>query len=148
MAYRAATQKPEVRDTITQNLGMPLNSNIVFTEPLSYPEFVAAMNRSLFIMSDSGGVQEEASALKKPVLILREISERPEALEVGTGLLVGADEQVIEREALRLLEDKPYRESFTKRGSDTKCPFGDGNASKQIVDILKNYFKADLGACF
>ena len=92
-------------------------------------------------MSDSGGVQEEASALKKPVLILREISERPEALDEGTGLLVGADEHMIEREASRLLEDKPYRESFAKRGAGIGCPFGDGNASKRIVEILKNYFK-------
>jgi UDP-N-acetylglucosamine 2-epimerase (non-hydrolysing) len=133
-------KNPEVRDAITKNLAPPGNKNILFTEPLEYPEFVAAMNRSLFIMSDSGGVQEEASALKKPVLILREISERPEALNEGTGLLVGTDEHIIEREASRLLEDKSYRDSFTARGAAKACPFGDGNASKRIVDILKNYF--------
>ena len=132
-------KNPEVRSTITENLVIPGNKNIVFTEPLEYPEFVAAMNRSLFIMSDSGGVQEEASALKKPVLILREISERPEALDEGTGLLVGADERIIEREASRLLEDRLYRESFARRGAQ-ECPFGDGNASKRIAGILKSYF--------
>ncbi|MCL2011020.1 MAG: UDP-N-acetylglucosamine 2-epimerase (non-hydrolyzing) [Synergistaceae bacterium] len=132
-------KNPEVRNTITDILNVSGSKNIVFTEPLEYPEFVAAMNRSLFIMSDSGGVQEEASALKKPVLILREISERPEALDQGTGLLVGSDEHIIEREASRLLEDISYRESFTKRGGGS-CPFGDGNASKRIADILKSYF--------
>jgi UDP-N-acetylglucosamine 2-epimerase (non-hydrolysing) len=111
-------------------------SNAIFTEPLDYPEFVAVMNRSLFIMSDSGGVQEEASVLKKPVLILRELSERPEAVEVGTGVLVGTDRHWIEREALRLLEDHAYRETFT----DRSAPFGDGNASERIVDIFKKYF--------
>ena len=144
-------KNPEVRNTITNSLARLEASGhekIVFTEPLEYPEFVAAMNRSLFIMSDSGGVQEEASALGKPVLILREISERPEALNKGTGLLVGTDEHIIEREALRLLEDESYRGSFTKRNADTGCPFGDGNASKRIADILKNYFAANLGVCF
>ena len=135
-------KNPEVRDTITKILGQgeTAHSNVVFTEPLEYPEFVAVMNRSLFIMSDSGGVQEEASALGKPVLILREISERPEALDKGTGLLVGTSELIIEREASRLLEDKSYREFFTKRGAE--CPFGDGSASERIVDVLKKFFKA------
>ena len=131
-------KNPDVRDTIMKILGR--RENVVFTEPLEYPEFVAVMNRSLFIMSDSGGVQEEASALGKPVLILRELSERPEALDKGTGLLVGTDEHIIEGEASRLLEDESYRESFTKRGGGAKCPFGDGNASKRIADILKNFF--------
>lgn len=152
-------KNPEVRNTITRVVDPACNGpqagagtvpsnrfftgnnkNIVFTEPLEYHEFVAAMNRSLFIMSDSGGVQEEASALKKPVLVLREISERPEALDQGTGLLVGSDEHIIEREASRLLEDVSYRESFTKRGRGADCPFGDGKASKRIVGILRDYF--------
>ncbi|MDR1979292.1 MAG: UDP-N-acetylglucosamine 2-epimerase (non-hydrolyzing) [Synergistaceae bacterium] len=118
-------------------------ANVVFTEPLGYPEFVAVMNRSLFIMSDSGGVQEEASALKKPVLILRELSERPEAIETGTGVLVGTDRNRIEREALRLLEDESYRRSFAD--ADRGAPFGDGNASARIVNIVKNYFAEQSG---
>jgi len=140
-------KNPDVRDTIMKILGRPempgreKREKIAFTEPLEYPEFIGAMNRSLFIMSDSGGVQEEASALGKPVLILRELSERPEALDKGTGLLVGTDEHIIEREALRLLEDESYRESFTKRGGAVaKNPFGDGNASKRIAGVLKNFF--------
>jgi UDP-N-acetylglucosamine 2-epimerase (non-hydrolysing) len=125
-------KNPTVRDTIREALEGC--SRVIFTEPLDYPEFVAAMNRALFIMSDSGGVQEEASALKKPVLILRELSERPEALDAGTGVLVGTDRERIEREALRLLEDGAYRRSFAERGT----PFGDGKASQRIVDIIKN----------
>jgi UDP-N-acetylglucosamine 2-epimerase (non-hydrolysing) len=127
-------KNPAARNTIKESLEGC--SKVVFTEPLDYPEFVAAMNRSLFIMSDSGGVQEEASALKKPVLILRELSERPEAVEVGTGVLVGTDRQRIQREALLLLEDPSYRQSFAERGA----PFGDGNASSRILDIVKGYF--------
>jgi UDP-N-acetylglucosamine 2-epimerase (non-hydrolysing) len=127
-------KNPVVRDTIRNVLGDCPRA--VFTEPLDYPEFVAAMNRSLFIMSDSGGIQEEASALEKPVLILRELSERPEALEAGTGVLVGTHRERIEREALRLLEDAPYRRSFVGRGA----PFGDGKASRRILDAVRNYF--------
>ena len=127
-------KNPAARNTLAEELrDCP---NVIFTEPLGYPEFVKAMNRSLFIMSDSGGIQEEASALKKPVLILRDLSERPEAVEAGTGVLVGTDRHRIEQEALRLLEDPPYRKSFADRGA----PFGDGNASARIVDIVKNYF--------
>jgi UDP-N-acetylglucosamine 2-epimerase (non-hydrolysing) len=127
-------KNPAVRETIAGELsGCP---RVVFAEPLSYPEFVAAMNRSILILSDSGGVQEEASALKKPVLILRDLSERPEALSEGTGVLVGTDGDRIEREASRLLEDEPYRASFAARGS----PFGDGRAGERIAEIIKDYF--------
>jgi UDP-N-acetylglucosamine 2-epimerase (non-hydrolysing) len=132
-------KNPAVRDTIAEELrDCP---RVVFTEPLNYPEFVAAMNRSLFILSDSGGVQEEASALRKPVLILRELSERPEAVSEGTGILVGTDADRIEKEASRLLEDAPYRESFAARVS----PFGDGQAGERIANIIKDYLKMGSG---
>jgi UDP-N-acetylglucosamine 2-epimerase (non-hydrolysing) len=128
-------KNPAVRNTITVALqGLP---NAIFTEPLAYPTFVEAMNRSLFIMSDSGGVQEEATALKKPLLILRELSERPEAVESGTGVLVGTSRKRIEEEAFRLLEDSDYRASFRKRDTGT---FGDGKASERIVSAIKNFF--------
>jgi UDP-N-acetylglucosamine 2-epimerase (non-hydrolysing) len=127
-------KNPVVRNAITEALrGSP---RVVFTEPLDYPDFVAVMNRSLFIMSDSGGVQEEATALRKPVLILRELSERPEALTAGTGVLVGTDRTRIEEEASRLLTDGPWLNSFSNRG----MPFGDGNASARIVSAIENYF--------
>ena len=128
-------KNPVVRKTIMGELGEV--DGVVFTEPLDYPDFVAAMNRSLFIMSDSGGIQEEASALKKPVLILRDVSERPEALSEGTGVLVGTDMRRIENEAMRLLEDEAYLETFSGRGS----PFGDGTAAEKIVEAVKGYFK-------
>ncbi|NLL37701.1 MAG: UDP-N-acetyl glucosamine 2-epimerase, partial [Fretibacterium sp.] len=114
---------------------------VVFTEPLDYPDFVAAMNRSLFIISDSGGVQEEASALKKPLLILREVSERPEAISKGTGILVGTVREKIVKEALALFEDAEYRNSFAAR----ETPFGDGHASERIRDIMVNYLQATIG---
>jgi UDP-N-acetylglucosamine 2-epimerase (non-hydrolysing) len=129
-------KNPIVRDTIRAELGG--NDRVIFSEPLSYRDFVAAMNRSLFLLSDSGGVQEEASALKKPVLILREISERPEAISHGTGVLVGTNAERIERESLRLIEDKQYLASFAEKTS----PFGDGRASGRICDIIKAYFAA------
>ena len=127
-------KNPVVRNTITEELrGCP---QVLFTEPLDYPDFVAVMNRSLFILSDSGGIQEEASALRKPVLILRDLSERPEAVSEGTGVLVGTDRNRIETEALRLLEDAKYLDSFASRG----LPFGDGTASTQIAEIIEDYF--------
>jgi UDP-N-acetylglucosamine 2-epimerase (non-hydrolysing) len=132
-------KNPAVREVVRDAfLGCP---RVVFTEPLDYPDFVAAMNRSLFIWSDSGGVQEEASALKKPVLILREVSERPEAVSEGTGLLVGTDRDRIERESLRLVEDEPYRASFAAR---TCNPFGDGRAAERIASLLKGCLDGTL----
>jgi UDP-N-acetylglucosamine 2-epimerase (non-hydrolysing) len=128
-------KNPVVRRTIAEELGG--SPRVVFTEPLDYPAFVSAMNRSLFILSDSGGVQEEASALRKPVLILRDLSERPEAVSVGTGVLVGTDGERIEREASRLLDDARYLESFAERES----PFGDGRAGERIAGIIGNYLK-------
>jgi UDP-N-acetylglucosamine 2-epimerase (non-hydrolysing) len=131
-------KNPVVRDAITEELGS--RARVVFTEPLNYPDFVAAMNRSLFIMSDSGGIQEEASALRKPVLILRELSERPEALTAGTGVLVGTDGERIDKEASRLLTDASWLASFSKRG----MPFGDGSASRRILDVIGEYFAGRL----
>ena len=93
------------------------------------------MNASKFILSDSGGVQEEASAIKKPVLILRDVTERPEAVEHGSGLLVGVDRAKILATAVRLL-DSP--EEIAK--IEKKCaaqPFGDGTASIKIANTLK-----------
>ncbi|MDR2175155.1 MAG: UDP-N-acetylglucosamine 2-epimerase (non-hydrolyzing) [Synergistaceae bacterium] len=130
-------KNPAVRETIAGELGG--RPRVIFTEPLSYPEFVAAMNRSVFILSDSGGVQEEASALRKPVLILRDLSERPEALSEGTGVLVGTDGDRIEREASRILEDELYRASFAARVS----PFGDGHAGERIAKIIRDYFSEE-----
>ena len=108
---------------------------VVLCEPLEYPDFVWAMKNSLFIMSDSGGVQEEVTAIKKPLLILRSVTERPEAIENGTGILTGTDDDKIIYFSRKLLDDKIYYDSVV-----AKCalmPFGDGTASQKIVEVLK-----------
>lgn len=127
-------KNPTVREVIYKELKN--FKQIIFSEPLDYPDFVAAMNKSIFILSDSGGIQEEASALRKPVLILRTLSERPQAVTLGTGVLVGADRDKIVKESLKILNDENYRKSFLNR----ETPFGDGTASLKIRDIIKNYF--------
>jgi UDP-N-acetylglucosamine 2-epimerase (non-hydrolysing) len=125
---------PEVRELFYSILA--LNERVHYMEPLDYPQFINMMKISTFIMSDSGGIQEEASALKKPLLILRELSERPEAVNEGTGIIVGTDTQKIVTAASRLLDDPVWLASFSKK---SKCPFGDGKAAKRIVKIIKEY---------
>lgn len=101
-------------------------------EPLEYRPFVQLMNRAYFILTDSGGVQEEAPSLGKPVLVLRKTTERPEAIDAGTARLVGTDKDVIIKEAQRLLsDDKAYLDMSTKTN-----PYGDGKAAERIVNIL------------
>ncbi|MHB1556913.1 MAG: non-hydrolyzing UDP-N-acetylglucosamine 2-epimerase [Isosphaeraceae bacterium] len=103
--------------------------------PLSYGPFVAAMKRATIILTDSGGVQEEAPALGKPVLVLREESERPEAIAAGVARLVGHDPQAIVGEASRLLEDPAAYRSMARGVS----PYGDGRASQRIVEAVGRY---------
>jgi UDP-N-acetylglucosamine 2-epimerase (non-hydrolysing) len=101
-------------------------------EPMDYRPFVQLMNRCFFILSDSGGVQEEAPTLGKPVLVLRRTTERPEAIDAGTAKLVGTEYDAVFNEARRLLEDpEAYRDMSTKAN-----PYGDGKSAKRIVDIL------------
>jgi UDP-N-acetylglucosamine 2-epimerase (non-hydrolysing) len=92
------------------------------------------MNRSQIILTDSGGVQEEASALAKPILILRSVTERPEVLDQGSGILVGTDPQRILETASGFLEDPRYAE---KLGLNFGSPFGDGCASIRIADFIE-----------
>ena len=106
-------------------------------EPLDYHPFCAVMNRSYLILTDSGGMQEEAPSLGKPVLVLRDVTERPEAVAAGTVKLVGTDGAAIQRETLKLLRDEEaYREMATKRN-----PYGDGNASFKILSMIKTITK-------
>ena len=106
--------------------------NIVLIDPLKYQDFIWLMNRSKIIITDSGGVQEEAPSLGKPVLVMRDTTERPEALEAGTVLLVGTDSNVIVKNALDLLNnEKKY-----KKMSKLHNPYGDGLASKRIVEFI------------
>ena len=129
-------KNPLVRDIIKNSL-KNFSENIILTEPLNYPEFVYAMDKSVFILSDSGGVQEEASAIDKPVLIMRTLSERPEAIVHGTCVLVGTERENIREQALKILNDETYRKSITSKNI---MPFGDGTASKKIHEAVKNYF--------
>lgn len=109
--------------------------NIKLIDPLSYPAFVWLMNQSYLIITDSGGVQEEAPSLGKPVLVMRDTTERPEAVDAGTVILVGTDKEKIVAEATKLLNDTSL---YTKMGK-LHNPYGDGMACQRIVDyILKD----------
>ena len=123
---------PNVRKPVFDLLGgIP---NIRLIEPLGYPAFVWLMNRSYLIITDSGGIQEEAPSLGKPVLVMRETTERPEAVEAGTVLLVGTDEdKIFSRTAELLSGGKLY--SRMKRAHN---PYGDGRAAERIADYFLN----------
>ncbi len=129
-------KNPSVRDVIQRFLAD--EKRVILCEPLDYPDFVWAMNRSSLILTDSGGVQEEASGLKKPVLVMRDLSERPEALDTGTALLVGTDRETIRNATVRILTDGAFRESLLNRGEN---PFGDGTASLRIADSILGYYE-------
>jgi UDP-N-acetylglucosamine 2-epimerase len=121
---------PNVREPVNRILaGHP---RIHLLEPLRYEQFVHLMARAYLILTDSGGIQEEAPFLGKPTLVMRETTERPEAIEAGTARLVGTAETSIVEWCERLLEDRSEYERMTKAGS----PFGDGKASRRIVDVL------------
>ena len=106
--------------------------NVHLIEPLQYEQFIYLMDRSYFIITDSGGVQEEAPSLGKPVLVMRDTTERPEALEAGTVKLVGTDTDLIVTEAQKLIDDKAAYERMSKASN----PYGDGNACRKIIDFL------------
>jgi len=106
--------------------------NIYLIEPLQYEEFIYLMNNSYFIITDSGGVQEEAPSLGKPVLVMRDTTERPEAVEAKTVKLVGTNQNIISKEAQKLIDNKEVYQEM----SQAKNPYGDGSASKRIKDFL------------
>jgi len=107
-------------------------SNVAMIEPLDYPHFARLLGLAEIMLTDSGGVQEEAPALGKPVLVMRETTERPEGVEAGTAKLVGTDSAVIVSEIFRLLDDKASYEAMARAHN----PFGDGHASRRIVELL------------
>ncbi len=107
--------------------------NIYLIEPLQYEQFIYMMDKSYFIITDSGGVQEEAPSLGKPVLVMRDTTERPEALEAGTVKLVGTDTELIIKEAQNLIDNKEAYESMSKASN----PYGDGQACLKVVEFLK-----------
>lgn len=108
--------------------------NVLLIDPLAYQDFIWLMNRSKIIITDSGGVQEEAPSLGKPVLVMRDTTERPEAVDAGTVILVGTNEDLIVSKALDLLNNN---QSF-ERMSKLHNPYGDGLASKRIVEFIEN----------
>ena len=110
-----------------------LTGNLFFIEPLDYLDFVYLMSRSYIVLTDSGGIQEEAPGLGKPVLVMRDTTERPEALEAGTVRLVGTDNNKIMEEVSALLDDRKHYETM----SHAINPYGDGKACPRIVDKLK-----------
>jgi len=123
---------PNVRETVYQILDN--SKNIYLIDPLSYPAFVWMMKHSYIILTDSGGVQEEAPSLGKPVLVMRDTTERPEAVEVGTVVLVGSNTDKIVNETTKLLRDSQYYH----KTSEIHNPYGDGKASQRIVDFVSN----------
>lgn len=125
---------PNVKDVVYEMLSGV--SNIRLCAPLGYKAFVAAMNRSYLIISDSGGIQEEAPALGKPVLVLRDETERQEAIEVGAVKIVGSNYRYIVQEAQLLIDDPVVYQSMVHG----KSPYGDGHAAKKIVNKLKTHF--------
>ena len=112
------------------------NKRVRLIEPLEVFDFLNFQNKSFMIMSDSGGIQEEAPSLGKPVLVLRDTTERPEGIDAGTLKLVGTEEEMIYNEAKKLLTDKEVYDKMSKASN----PYGDGQASKKIVDAIIEYF--------
>ena len=106
-------------------------------EPLEVFDFHNFQNKSYIILTDSGGIQEEAPSLGKPVLVLRDTTERPEGIKTGTLKLVGTDEETIYNETKKLLTDKKEYEKMSKASN----PYGDGHASEKIVDAILEKFE-------
>ena len=123
---------PKVQQPVYELLGELKNIHLI--APLSYPAFVWLMNKSYLIITDSGGIQEEAPSLGKPVLVMRETTERPEALAAGTVILVGSDKEKIILECNRLLQDK---EKYNQM-SALHNPYGEGKASDAILEFMKS----------
>ncbi len=120
---------PNVKDTATKKL---IADNIKLIAPLDYPELIWMMNKSTIILTDSGGIQEEAPSLGKPVLVLREVTERMEGVTAGTAVLVGSDKSRIISETQKLLEDQSHYSNIATASN----PYGDGSTSEQIKRIL------------
>lgn len=125
---------PNVRKPIHEVFGENSEGmgNMFFIEPLEYLSFVYLMDKATIVLTDSGGIQEEAPGLGKPVLVMRDTTERPEALEAGTVKLVGTNFDMIVTEVSRLLDDKNHYENMSKAVN----PYGDGHACERIVSLL------------
>ena len=130
-------RNPNVLEPVHRLLaGLP---NILLLEPLDYVPFVDLMRRASLILTDSGGIQEEGPSLGKPILVMREKTERPEAVEAGTVKLVGTDEEKIVSQACLLLDNEKER----RRMSRVHNPYGDGQASRRIADAIAGFRLGD-----
>lgn len=127
-------KNPKVREVANEIFGD--DSKIKLIEPLEVFDFHNFQNKSYIILTDSGGIQEEAPSLGKPVLVLRDTTERPEGIGAGTLKLVGTDEEVIYKETKKLLTNKEEYEKMSKASN----PYGDGHASERIADAIIKYF--------
>jgi len=125
---------PNVQKPVRKILGKVKNIHLI--KPLDYNSFIWLLNKSYLILTDSGGIQEEAPSIGKPVLIMREKTERPEGVRVGVAKLVGTSPDSIFSETMKLLESRSLYESMSKRSN----PYGDGKASERICSFLKNMF--------
>ncbi|WP_417841736.1 non-hydrolyzing UDP-N-acetylglucosamine 2-epimerase [Terasakiella sp.] len=126
---------PNVREPVNRILKD--TDNVFLIEPQDYESFVYLMNRADIVLTDSGGIQEEAPSLGKPVLVMRDVTERQEAIDAGIARLVGTKTETIVSEMFRLLDDaNAYQEM-----SQAANPFGDGTAAQQIADILRDYYE-------
>jgi UDP-N-acetylglucosamine 2-epimerase (non-hydrolysing) len=121
---------PNVRAAVEDTLG--LHERLVLLEPLPYDRFVHLMKRAYLLLTDSGGIQEEASAIGKPVVVVRETTERAESVEAGVSILAGRDRAAVVAAVERLLGDRATYEAMAR----AKCPYGDGHAAEKIVDVL------------
>lgn len=124
---------PNVRGPVMKMLSNI--SNIHLIEPLEYLSFVNLMSKSYLVLTDSGGIQEEAPSLGKPVLVMRDTTERPEAVKAGTVILVGTEKSTIINNTIKLLDNKEIYEKM----SFAHNPYGDGNASKRIINAIKEF---------
>ncbi len=124
---------PNVRTTVEKMLSG--HAQVMLSDPLAYPDLVAAMQRARLILTDSGGIQEEAPALSKPVLVLRAVTERPEAVELGVAKVIGTERDEIVATASELLRDASAYARMARGGS----PYGDGHAATRIFDVIQAY---------
>jgi UDP-N-acetylglucosamine 2-epimerase (non-hydrolysing) len=127
---------PNVREPVERLLGN--HDRVRLVPPPDYFTFVRLMEAAFLIITDSGGIQEEAPSLRKPVLVARAVTERPEAVEAGVAILVGTDREKIVSEASRLITDPDHYASMVAR----KNPFGDGHAAERIVDVIKRFLES------
>jgi UDP-N-acetylglucosamine 2-epimerase (non-hydrolysing) len=128
---------PNVQDPVQRHLAS--HPHVRLIEPLSYVPFVDLMRRAYLLITDSGGIQEEGPSLGKPILVLREKTERPEAVDAGTVKLVGTDQAAIVREATRLIEDRSAYDAMAR----VHNPYGDGHASPRIADLIRSFLRKE-----